>query len=144
MPARTQGKGIKNPKKRNATTWTKGMPSPNPKGRPKDGESWAHVIKEMSNMTPDDILAMVGTATDLGVAFASMPRHGQMKYLVTARVLSSLMFEPTAGLWTGLMERSEGKVKDEIGLDMKMQLDDRVVQLIEKIYGSAGHPRRNA
>jgi len=136
MPARTQGKGTKNPKKRNATTWTKGMPSPNPKGRPKDGESWATVIKELSNMTPDDILAFVGMDTDLGRVFAQMPRHVQMKYLVSARVLASLMFEPTAGLWTGLMERSEGKVKDEIGVDMKMQLDDRVVKLIDKIYGN--------
>ena len=87
-------------------------------------------------MTPDDILAFVGTDTDLGRSFLQMPKHVQMKYLVSARVLASLMFEPTAGLWTGLMERSEGKVKDEIGVDMKMQLDDRVVKLIDKIYGN--------
>ena len=140
MPASTSAKGKKNPAKRNATTWVKGMPSPNPKGRPRDGESWAHVIKEISNMTPEDIVSMVGRDTDLGKSFLQMPRNVQVKYLVSARVVAAMMFEPTQGLWHELMERSEGKVKDEIGVDMKMQLDDRVVSLIEKVYGIPRNP----
>lgn len=61
-------------------------------------------------MTTDDILAFVGESNDLGKALKQMPKNVQMKYLVTARVMAALMFEPNGSLWNGLMDRAEGKV----------------------------------
>lgn len=84
--------------------------SGNPAGRPKDGESWAAIIKSVGDMYPSDIVAFVGKNNDLGRMLAGLPQDVQMKYLVTARVFSSLMFEPTSALWKELMERAEGKV----------------------------------
>jgi hypothetical protein len=88
----------------------------NPTGRPKDGASWSGVIKEVGEMYPDDILAFVGRDNDLGRAIAKFPKNVQMKYLVTARIFAALMFEPTSGLWNGLMERAEGKLAAPIDL----------------------------
>lgn len=87
--------------------------SGNPTGRPKDGESWANIIKNLGDMYPEDILAFVGKNNDLGVSLAQLPKSVQMKYLITARVMAALMFEPSAGLWNGLMDRAEGKVPDK-------------------------------
>lgn len=101
-------------KKRGNPNWVKGGKSPNPKGRPKDGESWAAIIKSVGDMYPADIIAFVGKNNDLGRMLAKLPQDVQMKYLVTARVFSSLMFEPSSGLWKELMERAEGKVTDRV------------------------------
>lgn len=97
-------------KKRGNPNWKKGGQSPNPAGRPKDGESWAAIIKSVGDMYPADIVAFIGKDNDLGRMLAKLPQDVQMKYLVTARVFSALMFEPTSGLWKELMERAEGKV----------------------------------
>ena len=98
------------------SAWKKGQPSPNPKGRPKDGESWAAIIKSVGDMYPADLVAFIGKDNDLGRMLSKLPADVQMKYLVTARVFSALMFEPTSGLWKELMERAEGKVQDKLDL----------------------------
>lgn len=118
-------------KKATPTSWKPGQ-SGNPAGRPKDGQSWKEVISECSNMTVDDILQMVGETNDLGRAIKAMPKNVQMKYLVTARVLAALMFEPTSGLWNGLMDRMEGKVAERIQLDGNLEVDglDAVLDLV--------------
>lgn len=67
-------------------------------------------------MCPADILAFVGRDNDFGKMFVKLPQNVQMKYLVTVRVYSALLFEPTPGLWKELMERAEGKVKDVVDL----------------------------
>lgn len=103
-------------KKRGNPKWKKGMRSPNPAGRPKDGESWAAIIKAVGDMYPADLIAFIGADNDLGRMLGELPENVQMKYLVTARVFSSLMFEPTSGLWKELMERTEGKVQDKLDL----------------------------
>lgn len=114
--------------------WPKGIPSPNPAGRPKDGESWKAVITEVSNMTVEDILLMVGETNDLGRAIKSMPKKVQMKYLVTARVMAALMFEPTSGLWNGLMDRMEGKVAERLQLDGNLEVDN-LDKVLSMVYG---------
>lgn len=95
------------------TAWKKGQ-SGNPTGRPKDGESWSGVIKDVANMTAEEILNLIGKENDLGKQIAQLPKGVQVKYLVTARVITSLMFEPSAGLWNGLMDRMDGKVPDKL------------------------------
>lgn len=94
--------------------WKKGMESPNPTGRPKDGESWAAIIKSVGEMYPADIIAFIGKNNDLGKVLQQLPQNVQMKYLVTARVFAQLMFEPTSSLWKELMERAEGKVPQSV------------------------------
>ena len=118
-------------KKATSTSWKPGQ-SGNPAGRPKDGQSWKEVISECSNMTVEDILQMVGETNDLGRAIKAMPKNVQMKYLVTSRVLAALMFEPTSGLWNGLMDRMEGKVAERIQLDGNLEVDglDAVLDLV--------------
>ena len=101
-------------KKRGNPNWKRGGKSPNPSGRPKDGESWSGIIKEIGDMYPADIISFIGKNNDLGQALAKLPQNVQMKYLVTARVFAQLMFEPTPSLWKELMERAEGKVKDNV------------------------------
>lgn len=97
------------------TAWKPGQ-SGNPKGAPKDGESWAAIIKEISNMPPDEIFELVGKTNgkinDLGRAYKQMPPKVVMKKLVVARVLAALMFDPNSSLLNTLMERAEGKVPD--------------------------------
>lgn len=104
---------------KNKRVMPKGKPfvkgqSGNPKGRPKDGESWAAIIKSVGDMFPMDLVAFIGADNDLGKMLAKLPQKVQMKYLVTARVFSALMFEPSSGLWKELMERTEGKVAQPI------------------------------
>lgn len=103
-------------KKRGNPNWTKGGASPNPTGRPKDGESWAAIIKSVGDMYPTDLVAFIGKDNDLGRMLSKLPQRVQMKYLITARVFASLMFEPTHGLWKETMERAEGKVKEQLDL----------------------------
>ena len=91
--------------------------SGNPKGRPKDGESWAAIIKSVGDMYPADIVAFVGERNDLGRMLKKLPQDVQMKYLVVSRIFSSLMFEPSSSLWKELMERADGKVVTPV--DMK-------------------------
>ncbi len=117
-------------------SWKKGGTSPNPSGRPKDGQSWREVIADVSNMTIDDILVMVGRDNELGMQLAKMPKNLQMKYMVTARVMAALMFEPTAGLWNGLMDRMEGKVAERLQIEGNLEVEnlDKVLGLV---YGES-------
>ena len=111
-------------KKRGNPNWLKGGKSPNPSGRPKDGESWAAIIKSVGDMYPADIVAFIGADNDLGRMLKSLPQNVQMKYLVTARVYAALMFEPAQGLWKELMERSAGKVSQPIEGNISMTWKD--------------------
>lgn len=85
-------------------------------------------------MDRDELLALVGKSNDLGKQIAKLPQNVQMKYLVTARVFAALMFEPTAGLWNGLMDRAEGKVPDRMQLDHTLHIEG-LEKSLEKIYG---------
>ena len=105
---------MENKKRTGNPNWKKGGASPNPSGRPKDGESWAAIIKAVGDMYPTDLVAFIGKDNDLGRMLAKLPQSVQMKYLVVSRVFSSLMFEPSSGLWKELMERAEGKVQDKL------------------------------
>jgi hypothetical protein len=117
--------------------WLPGK-SGNPKGRPKDGESWAGIIREISNMTAGEVIELVGDKNDLGKAFKQMPKNVQMKKLITARVMAALMFDPGSGLWNALMERAEGKVPDVHEIDGNMTLNIPGLQgTLKRIYDSS-------
>lgn len=130
----TANSGASATKKPRGKPFPKGV-SGNPAGRPKDGESWGKIIKEVGDMYPADILAFIGENNELGRQIKQLPPNVQMKYLVTARVYAALMFEPTAGLWNGLMERAEGKVPDRLHLEGKLDVDG-LENSLDKIYGT--------
>lgn len=127
-----------NKKKRGNPAWVKGGKSPNPSGRSKDGESWAAIIKSVGDMYPADILAFIGENNDLGRALKQYPSNVQMKYLVTARVFSALMFEPTSGLWKELMERAEGKVTSPVDVTTNGKEITNTSEIYESILRKLG------
>lgn len=100
------------------TAKPRGKPFPkgtsgNPAGRPKDGESWAGVFREVANKTAEELAEMFGN-NDLGNAYKKFPKGVQMKYLVAGRLLAALMHEPAGSILTAYMERMEGKVPDKM------------------------------
>ena len=119
-------------KKPRGKPWPKGV-SGNPAGRPKDGESWASIIKAVGDMYPADLIAFIGKDNSLGQALAKLPKDVQMKYLVTARVFASLMFEPTSALWKELMERAEGKVLSPVDVTTG---GDKIKVIVEYVDGN--------
>ena len=85
-------------------------------------------------MTVEDLLLIVGEKSSLGKTIKQMPRLVQMKYLVTIRVMTALMLEPTAGLWNGLMDRMEGKATDVFQVSRQLEMEG-LHEMIEKVYG---------
>lgn len=133
MTANSRGTGKGKP-------WAKGQ-SGNPKGRPKDGQSWSAIISAVGDMYPEDILQFIGKDNDLGREIVQLPKNVQMKYLVISRVFAALMFEPTSGLLKELMDRLEGKVSERIdmttGGEKLSNLSDeekilRIISLVKK------------
>lgn len=122
-------------KKRKApkTAWPKGV-SGNPAGRPKDGESWSAIIKQVGDMYPDDILQFIGEANDLGRSIKQLPKGVQMKYQVVTRVFAQLMFDPSSSLFKELMDRAEGKVPDKMIHEGTLSVSN-LEAILMKVYG---------
>jgi hypothetical protein len=94
--------------------WKKGE-SGNPNGRPKEGQSWAAVIKRITDMSKDELLEYVGGAkTELGRHITKFPPGIPMKDAMVIRALIQLMFEPDPRLFNSLTDREEGKPKQPI------------------------------
>lgn len=84
--------------------------SGNPHGRPRDGESWAAVIKRISNMTGQEAAQYVNE-------FAKFfrPMKGiTLKEAVILRSFAALLFDPQASMLNAIMERAEGKLSQTI------------------------------
>jgi hypothetical protein len=99
-----------NPRTRRAgnPAWRRGGPSPNPKGRPRDGQSWAGVIRELTDLPAEKVAAEVGgKRTELGRALLAMPHGTPLKRLLLARVVTALYFEPSASLLRALFEAED-------------------------------------
>ncbi len=115
-------------------SWPKGT-SGNPAGRPKDGESWSAIIKAVGEMYSDDLLAFIGKDNDLGREINKYPKNVQLKYLVTARVFASIMFDPNPRMWSELMNRAEGKVPDKMVHEGTLNVDG-LQAILKKVYGN--------
>ena len=114
--------------------WKPGQ-SGNPKGRPKDGQSWAAVWKECTEKTPAEVLSLINTSNDLGKAFKSYPPNVQMKYLVALRALSALMFDPQASMLNAIMDREDGKVAEKFEASGGIEITG-FAEMLEKAYGN--------
>jgi hypothetical protein len=89
------------------SAWKKGT-SGNPKGRPHEGESWTAIIKDVGNMSPADIVMLIGKDNDLAAKLQNFPQKIQMKYLVIARAFAELVAAPTSGLFGEFITRMDG------------------------------------
>lgn len=97
-------------KKPRGKPFQKGV-SGNPKGAPKRGESWAEIIDRIGNMTPTEAAehanAIAGKLKQMGSAMT-------LKEAVVIRGYAALLFEPTSSLMNVYMDRTDGKVKEQI------------------------------
>ncbi len=99
-PANTLRAGKRAPTK---TSWKKGV-SGNPAGRKPSGQSWAEILREMSDKSADELAAVVGGPSNwMGAILESYPAGVPIKHLVATRVLVALMVSPSAGLLNRIM-----------------------------------------
>jgi hypothetical protein len=110
MSANTQSTHKRKPPK---TAWKKGQ-SGNPKGAPKRGESWAELITKYGNMTGAEVATIAGY---MAKEFKRLPEGVTLKELVVMRVYGQMINEPSPGLLSAFMDRTDGKVKDTVGND---------------------------
>jgi hypothetical protein len=93
--------------------WHKGMPSPNPIGRPRAGESRGEIWAEDWNATAEQIAEEL-RGTDLGRMFSQMPKGVPMYRLVGRRMLAAIMFEPQASVISLILDAIYGKVSEKL------------------------------
>lgn len=104
------------------TAWKPGQ-SGNPAGAPKRGESWAEIIKRIGDMEPGEAAHTFG---EIAKQLRNMPAGVTLKEFVVMRIYAAMLFEPSSSLWGHMLDRVDGKVKDEI--DAKGDITIRVVR----------------
>lgn len=134
----TNNNGANSGKKRgrieNLKPWPKGV-SGNPKGAPRRGESWAEVIKRISELTPSEAAQM---SLELSKKLLSIGDGVTLKQAVVLRVYSALLFDPDARLFNAIMDRAEGKVTQAITVeDVTGKADSELVTELEGIIERA-------
>jgi hypothetical protein len=116
----------------NLKPWKKGT-SGNPKGRPKKGESWADLIKTISDMTGPEIAEEFAY---LAKTLRQYPDNVTLRTLIVIRALVALVNEPNTALFREIMDRTDGKVPDRLETHGGLSIVGFEEQL-RKIYGDA-------
>lgn len=92
----------------------------NKAGAPKRGESWAEIIDRIGNMTPieaaEHAKAIAGKLKSMGDAIT-------LKEAVVIRGYASLLFEPTSSLMNVYMDRTDGKVTDNLNANVEQSIE---------------------
>ena len=109
FPANTKKTGKRKP---TPSAWKKGQ-SGNPHGAPKRGESWREIWDKIGNLTPKEAAEH---SKVIAAQIASIGDKVTLKEAVALRVYTSLLFEPSSGLLNAVMERTDGKVMQPIGV----------------------------
>jgi phage terminase large subunit len=81
-------------------------------GAPRKGQSWAEVVKRITDMTRDEAMEYVGKNTRLGKLLKELPPKLPLK---DAMVFASIVHygrEPNARMFQALTDREEGKPKE--------------------------------
>lgn len=91
---------------RRSTSWRPGASSPNPKGRPPKGETWRDILRELGEMTGEEV------ASWLPLLASDLRRVGsvKLKHAAAAKVYLSLIADPGASLFRAVIERCDGLV----------------------------------
>ena len=131
MPANTGKNRRKMPEGRK---WVKGQ-SGNPAGAPKRGESWAEVIKQIGDMTAEEVKNLIASWIP---TLNRVPKGVTMKQLVVIRAYVALANEPSASLMNAFMDRAEGKVPDRTQMEGKLTVLG-LDEMLERVYGNSGH-----
>jgi len=137
-----KNKGRKPPPER---TWWKPGQSGNPKGRPREGESWTAIIKKIGDMSGPQL------AEHFSIYAAQLRKLGPvtMKEAVVIRAYMQLAFEASGSLFNALVDRAEGKVsqpldvswRDDLmkqGVDPDAILEKLVNEFVKMARGSSG------
>lgn len=92
------------------TAWKKGQ-SGNPGGRPKNQQSISHWLHEFGNLTPRELADLCAHyATELKKVKGNMPMFAH----IAIRALMAQVNEPSPGLFSLILDRTEGKVADKL------------------------------
>lgn len=103
-----------------STSWKPGIPSPNPLGRPKKGNTWGDLFATLGNKTGPEIAKMLDKMR-IKEEFAGLPDSLTIKELMAITTIAQLLRESTPGLLTAYMDREEGKVPDVVDANVKTQ-----------------------
>jgi len=99
------------PKKPRGRPFPKGV-SPNPAGAPKRGQSWAELFNSIGDLTGGQVAEK---AVKLWTKqFKALPEGVTLKELVVIKAYAALLDEGNARLLKEVMDRAEGKVKDQV------------------------------
>lgn len=123
----------KHPGKKTKTSWKPGQ-SGNPKGRPAEGQSWSGIFREVTDLTPAEILTLIKPSTPFGQKFKELPSGVQIKYLAALSAVATLIEDPQASLLNAVMDRSDGKVVDKVEMTNEIDISN-VMAVIHKNYG---------
>ena len=95
--------------------------SGNPKGRPKDGESWAGIFREIGDLTPAGAGEL---GTEIGKRLSQ--NYGKtelnLRKLLALRLYDAALFDPQPGIVNIIIEREDGKVKDVVETSGKLEI----------------------
>ena len=113
-------------KKNGLIPWVPGQ-SGNPAGRPKRGQSWAELIREIGEMTPI-------SASDKCISIARELRKlggdATLKELVVLRCYVQMLMEPQPSMLVAMMNRADGMIPQQLqhvgedGEPIRMQVFD--------------------
>jgi len=120
MAKTTKTKSKKHLNLQNLRPWKKGQ-SGNPKGRAKEGESWAAIIKKIGDMTGVQLAEYFSTYAPQFRKIGPVT----MKEAVVARAYLALAFEPSGSLFNALADRAEGKVTQPIDVSWREEMAKR-------------------
>ncbi len=99
-----------------AGSWKPGQ-SGNPTGRPKDKDTWGALFKRVGSMTGPELVAALEQMKIVD-EFAKLPASMKLKEVAAISVYARLLTDPTPGLLEQIMERTEGKVPDQLKADV--------------------------
>ena len=94
----------------NLIEWKPGQ-SGNPNGRPKKGQSWAEIIRELGDMTP---LAASDKCISIARELRKLGGEATLKELVVLRCYVQMLMEPQPSMLVALMNRADGMIPQQL------------------------------
>ena len=104
--------------------------SGNPGGRPKDGESFATVLRDLLSKDGPEIANLCKTYAK---EFRQLPAGVNMRSMIALRWIVSLMAEPTTGLLQQMIDRTDGPVPSVLQGDKDKPLEVNVNDARERL-----------